>query len=155
MSSLKTLMLPFHVIRRLEKTFNFINSKCQPDLPSPITKPCHSETHPDVSRDAQGWKLQHFPAQSISMFASGKVQTGYWEQILHQDCSWVLEQASQGQWQHRACWRSRSVWATLSEIQFHFEVVLCGARSWTQWSCALHCALCTVENSGYSVIWWF
>lgn len=76
-------MLPFHVIRRLEKTFNFINSKCQPDLPSPITKSCHSETHPDVSRDAQGWKLQHFPAQSISMFASGKVQTGYWEQILH------------------------------------------------------------------------
>ena len=76
-------MLPFHVIRRFEKTFNFINSKCQPDLPSPITKSCHSETHPDVSRDAQGWKLQHFPAQSISMFASGKVQTGYWEQILH------------------------------------------------------------------------
>ena len=48
--------------------------------------------------------------------------------------------------QHQARQSSKSGWTTLSEIWLEFWVVLCGARSWTQWS------LWVPSNSSYSTI---
>jgi len=42
-----------------------------------------------------------------------------------------MEQAAQSNGHGPECWSSRSVWTLLSDIEFGFWVVLCGARSWT------------------------
>ena len=45
-----------------------------------------------------------------------------------------------------SCWTSRSTWTALSALWSNFWVVLCGARSWTQWSLQIP------SNSSYSTI---
>ena len=57
----------------------------------------------------------------------------------------ALEQSLQGRGHTSSFWSSRSIWTTLSDIWSEFWVVLCGARSWTQWS------LWVLSNSGYSM----
>lgn len=42
----------------------------------------------------------------------------------------------------------KSIWAMFSDIGIEFCVVLCGVRSWTQWS------LCVPSNPGESMIPW-
>lgn len=59
---------------------------------------------------------------------------------------WSGTSDSSGKWsQHWACHSWRSIWTTLSDIWSDFWVVLCGGRSWTQWS------MWVPSNLGYSV----
>lgn len=51
------------------------------------------------------------------------------------------------QWSwHQACWRSRSIWTTLSDAWFDFQVVLFGAKSWTR------CSFWVFSSLGYSML---
>ena len=65
--------------------------------------------------------------------ASGESQVGVRKRFCTRG-QWAWNWLSRAVIVALSCQSSRSIWTTLSDMGFEFCMVLCGGRSWTQWS---------------------